>query len=94
MTTVISYYTTVKIEPLIYGTPEMSDGTSNNPNSYTLPGANLEMIRVDTVRESNEQMKGIEEYVAVFIGGMFSLRSLQHYTSLTMPFLTRYWWHR
>ncbi|CZT21671.1 uncharacterized protein RCC_07536 [Ramularia collo-cygni] len=47
----------------------MSDGTSNNPNPYTLPGANLEMIRVETVRESNEQVKGLEDYVAVFIGG-------------------------
>lgn len=48
----------------------MSDGTSENPAPYTIPGANLEMIRIDTVRESNEQVKGVENYVAVFIGGM------------------------
>lgn len=48
----------------------MSDGTSLDPNPYTLPGANLEMVRIDTVRESNAQVKGIEDFVAVFIGGM------------------------
>lgn len=48
----------------------MSDGTSEHANPYTLPGANLEMVRIDTVRESNAQAKGLEDYVAVFIGGM------------------------
>lgn len=47
----------------------MSDGTSRHPNSQTLPAANLEMVSIDAVRESNAQMKGLEDYVAVFIGG-------------------------
>lgn len=47
----------------------MSDGTSCHPNTHTLPGANLEMVRVETVRESNEQVKQLKDFVAVFIGG-------------------------
>jgi hypothetical protein len=48
----------------------MSNGTSLHPESHTIPGANLEMIRIDTIRESNAQVKGLEDHVAVFIGGM------------------------
>lgn len=50
----------------------MSDGTSHHPDPYKLLGANLEMVRIDTVRESNAQVKGLENYVAVFIGGMLN----------------------
>lgn len=38
-------------------------------SSNSGPGANLEMVRIDAIRESNAKAKGIEGLVAAFVGG-------------------------
>lgn len=55
------------MESLLYG--KINFPHTFPKQSLILAGANIEMVRIDTIRESNAKCKDIHELVAVFVGG-------------------------
>ena len=53
----------------LIGDGNKSNNSSASVASALLYGANIEMVKIDGIREANAQAKPIKNFVCVFVGG-------------------------